>query len=200
MKLPDVDIDVKDRGACLAAAPSVRASLARGGSLAPHPSGVYYQEAPVDPLTGLCSYPCDKSADYAAAAGLWKVDLIPNHAYDRVRSPEHLDDLLARPVDWSLFLRRDVVVKLQQLGRHFDVVDAYEPKSIDDLACLIAIIRPGKAHLLGQPWDVVRREIWLKDPDGGYSYKKSHAVAFATCIIAQLQSMIESGEINNQES
>lgn len=195
MKMPDVDIDVKDREHALEGHVYVKASLLERGDLRKHNTGVFYQSVPEDPITGLSAFPSGKgSGDMASFYGFFKMDLIPNHAYSRVVDPAHLDRLLATPVDWSLFTVREVVESLHQLGNSFDIVDAYEPKSVEDLACLIALIRPGKRHLMGQEWDVVRREVWVPSSDE-YFYKKSHAVAFAMCIIVQLNSMIEAGEI-----
>lgn len=194
--LPDIDIDVKDRAACLESAPFVQASLIHDEKLVKHPTGVFFQRVPADPLTGLSAFPSGKEdGDVAGQLGYYKFDLIPNHAYDRVRGPAHLDELMSRTVDWSMFQRGEVVRRLQQLGKHESLLAAYPPTCVGDLAVLIAVIRPGKMHLIGEPWSTVEHEVWKKDPDGAYGYKKSHAVAFALCIVAQLQSLIEAGEI-----
>ena len=196
MNNPDIDIDVKDRLEALKGHVYTSASIVVDGDLKKHNTGVFFQKVPVDPITGYCSLPSGKrSGDRASEAGFMKVDFIPNHAYELVESPEHMDDLLDKEIDWTLFDREDVVKKLQQLGNHHEIVYAYQPQSIADLACLIALIRPGKMHLIGEEWDVIREEIWKPQADGSYSYKKSHAVAFAMCIVVQLQSMIEAGEI-----
>mgnify|MGYP005841264293 CR=1 FL=1 len=191
----DVDIDVKERSEMLIGLAYIPASIIVNEELVKHPTGVHFQNVPVDPITGLCSFPNgSESNDFAGELGLLKIDIIPNHSYQYVESKEHLDEILEREVDWSLFLREDVVNKLHQIGNHFDIVDAYEPKSIEDLAILIAIIRPAKRYLLGEPWEVIREQIWSKGGEE-YAYKKSHAVAFAMAIVVQLQSMIEAGII-----
>lgn len=194
-KSTDIDIDVKDRAHALSGMSYVQASLLEGHELKRHATGAYFHGVPIDPVTQLCALPSGKkSGDVSSLYGLFKMDVLPNYAYERIETPEHMDKLLTMPVDWSLFLREDVVSKLQQIGGHFDIIEAYEPKSVMDLACLIAMIRPGKRHLIGEEWDIVRREMWKKDGDG-YYYKKSHAVAFATCIVVQLNSMVERGEV-----
>jgi hypothetical protein len=193
--MSDIDVDVKDRSEALSGVSFIPASIIVEGKLKKHPTGIYFQKIPQDPVTGLAVYPSGKEAeDIAEEFGFTKLDVIPNHAYEYVRDRDHLRELIERPVDWSLFTREDVVSQLHQLGNHFDIVDAYEPKSVEDLACLIAIIRPGKRYLLGEPWEVVRERIWVREGDG-YLYKKSHAIAFAVSIIAQLQSLIEVGLI-----
>lgn len=190
VSLPDIDIDVSDRITALYGHKCVAASLFQSGDLKRHPTGVYYQNVPVDPITGGASFPTGKGEDdIAGSLGYYKIDVLTNHAYDKVESPEHLNELLEKPIDWKLFLDKKIVKQLHQLGNQFEIVDAYEPKSIDDLACIIAVIRPAKRHLLGQPYEVLREEVWKKEDDG-YSFKKSHAYAYALSIIAQLQSIV----------
>lgn len=186
---PDIDIDVSDRVHALKDHPYVQCSLLQDGILRPHPTGVCYQDAPTDPLTKAMSFPSGgkDTFDYAALMGFYKIDILHSRAYDNVRDREHLKSLL-RDIDWDLFKRKDIVERLQQIGSHFDIVDAYEPKSIDDLACIVAIIRPGKMWLIGQPMEFVRSEIWKKD-GSGYSFKKSHAYAYAMCICVQAMSL-----------
>lgn len=189
MSTPDIDIDVADRIAALSGHSCVSASLVQDGDLKRHPTGVYYQAVPIDPVTGLSAFPNGKGdADIAGLLGFYKIDVLPNHAYDGISGPDELDWLLSLPVDWSLFLRRDVVERLHQIGSQFEVVEAYEPKSIDDLACIIAVIRPAKRRLLGQPFEILRQEVWVRE-EGAYSFKKSHAYAYALSIIAQLQKL-----------
>lgn len=194
--MPDVDIDVQDRAKALEGHRFVRASLLEKGELRPHNTGVYFQDVPVDPITGLCAVPSGRKADdLAEELGFFKLDLISSNIYDHVRDPEHMRELLAKPVDWEKFRERKTIETLQQLGKHYELVREYPPTSIDDLACLIALIRPGKAHLKGEPWGVILDDIWIHDEDDSYFYKKSHAVAFATAMVVQFQSLIEAGEL-----
>lgn len=185
MKLPDIDIDVKDRKHALKGLQYREASLFEGGELRKHNTGLFFQDIPIDPISGLASLPSNKKFDFAAANGFFKMDILTNSAYELVQDPDHLDEVLKEEVDWSLFLDREIVEQLHQLGNSYDIIFAYEPKSIEELACLIALIRPGKRHLLGEEWDVVKREVWKPD-ETGYYYKKSHAIAFAMSIIVQL--------------
>ena len=64
-----------------------------------------------------------------------------------------------------------------------------EPRSIEDLAICIALPRPGKAHLINKPRSEINREIWMKTDN--YYFKKSHAIAYASAIVVQLNLMIE---------
>lgn len=57
---------------------------------------------------------------------------------------------------------------------------------------LLALIRPGKRHLVSkverEGWDSVKDEIWVKTEDE-YSFKKSHAVAYAHAIVVQMNNI-----------
>jgi hypothetical protein len=194
--LPDIDIDVADRNKALSGLTFVKASMVQDGELRKHPTGIFCQKMPVDPISGLAVFPSGKkSDDIADLMGFYKIDMIPNTAYEHVRSPKHMDELLEREMDWSLLYREEVVQKLQHINGHFEILQAYEPKNIDELACLIAIIRPGKRHLIGEEWDIVKDNIWKRNDGDQYTFKKSHAIAFAMMITVQLKSMIEAGVI-----
>jgi len=43
----------------------------------------------------------------------------------------------------------------------------------------LAVIRPGKKHLLGKTWNEVSKTIWEKDSTGGYVFKKAHAISYS---------------------
>lgn len=189
--LPDIDIDVKDRAHALEGHPCVPCSLYQDGELKKHPTGVCYQAVKTDPVTGAMSYPSGGKGigDVASSLGYYKIDVLHSHAYDAVRDRSHLLSLLEE-VDWSLFTKREMVEQVQQLGGHFDLVDAYEPKCIDHLACLVAVIRPGKRKLIGQPMSVLREKVWDADKDG-YTFKKSHAYAYAIAIVVQMMSLVK---------
>jgi len=45
----------------------------------------------------------------------------------------------------------------------------------------LALIRPGKKHLIGKSWKEVSETIWEQTEDG-YSYKKAHAVSYAKLV------------------
>lgn len=195
-QLPDVDLDVADRVHALEGLVYTPASQMddKATILRKHNSGVFFQKVPVDPITKLCALPSgDKGDSLANKFGFAKIDVLHNTAYHGVRSPEHLKQLLAKPVPWEMFEREDIVTQLSQIRDHFDLVYGYQPRSIEDLACVIALIRPAKKHLIGEEMAVVRREVWTR-PSSGYFFKKSHAIAFAIMIVVQLQVLLEVGE------
>ena len=43
----------------------------------------------------------------------------------------------------------------------------------------LSILRPGKKHLIGRPWDEIAKTVWIKDDNGVYTFKKAHAIAYA---------------------
>lgn len=181
----DVDVDVQDRNAVLALFSHVPASMLIQEGVRRHPSGIYIQAMPANPLTG------DAIFDYNEAVGMgfFKIDVINNSVYDGVRSPEHLDDILDRQVEWDAFAVEEVVSNLAHIGNHFDVVSQIKPRSIEDLAVALALIRPGKRHLLYRSRAEIDAEVWTKTEK--YRFKRAHALAYAQAIIVQLAVMFE---------
>jgi DNA polymerase III alpha subunit len=66
-----------------------------------------------------------------------------------------------------------------------------KPQSIEQLAAVLAIIRPAKRHLLGKKWDTVMKEVWLKPTDDSYYFKKAHAIAYAHAIVVHMNLICE---------
>ena len=46
----------------------------------------------------------------------------------------------------------------------------------------LAVIRPGKRHLLGQKWDKIADDIWSIPDDESYYFKKSHSLSYAVLV------------------
>lgn len=183
----DIDIDFADRQKALEGLPHVQAVMVteRHG-VQRHASGVYFQNIPVDPLTGLAAYDYETAADL----GYFKIDFLNNRIYQGVRDEAHLLALMAAEPPWECFEDREIVESLAHLHAHFGTVQAVRPRSIEDLAVVLALIRPGKKHLVGRPREEIDREIWAKD-ESGYAYKRSHAISYAMSIVVQLNLMVE---------
>jgi hypothetical protein len=193
--LPDIDLDVFDKNTALNGLTYIRASVLQDKELRKHPTGVFFQDIPVDPVTKLAVFPSGEKAGHLSdEMGFYKIDLIPNSAYEHVRNRAHLEDLIKRETNWSKLCLKENVEKLQHINNYPDIIDAYGPDNVPDLACLISLIRPGKKHLIGETWDIVRKEVWKKDTDQ-YVFKKSHAIAFSLMITVQFKSMEEAGII-----
>lgn len=196
MGIPDVDLDVANRDNVVhLIEPKIIASqfTPSEDQLVPHNTGLYCQKIPNDPISGLATFPYKVAEDF----GYYKVDIINNKVYEPIGNEEHLDALIAHAesdeFDWTEFLdgkyytNKDTDLRLTQLAKHMDLVEQYPPRSIDDLAVLIALIRPQKKHLIGESWNDIVDSIWKKDDDQSYSFKKSHAIAYALLVAVHIQ-------------
>lgn len=184
--LPDVDLDVANRDAAIGALKGfVLASQLNADTLRPHPTGLYLQRMPQDPITGLAAFPYDVAEEF----GFYKIDVLSNSVYHGIDHEDHLLDLLDEPIKWEWFLDQDFTRTLFHFGGMVEgdlsmaeVVASYAPCSVDDLACLMAIKLPAKKYLIGEHWDEVRKRIWVKEPSGKPQFKKSHAVSYALAV------------------
>lgn len=181
----DIDIDFPDRDKALNGLRYVAAIEQRGEERRRHMSGVYFQDIPTDPLD------CMAVWDYQVAEekGYFKLDFLVNRIYEGVRDETHLVELLTTEPPWQRLRDQDFVNRLAHLSSHYEVVRTIQPTSIEDLAVCIALIRPGKAHLLYKPRSVIDAEIW--QPGEGYCYKKTHSFAYAAAIVVQMNLLID---------
>lgn len=182
----DIDIDFADREAAIAAADCIPASMISRGEHVRHGSSVYFQDIPVDPIGRFASI----THKEAAAFGYFKIDFLTNLTYEGIRDEDHLLALMEQEPAWELFNDRPIVEMLPHIGDHFGTVSRIAPKSIEDLAVVIALIRPGKRHLLGRSRAEIDREIWQPVADLHY-FKKPHAIAYAVSIVVRLNLICE---------
>lgn len=183
----DVDIDVspktdKDKY-------GTRAMAYNHEMVSAHPSGYYLETVPVDPITGLCSF----DSSYGDSAGFQKVDLLSNSSYDMFESKEEVLKYAEMEPEWDLLLEEDVVQSLPHLAKHIDLLTRIQPRSIHDLADTLALIRPGKSHLIDSYMknkERVRKKLYKRSKD--HYFKKSHAYSYAMMIICVLNKISES--------
>lgn len=186
----DIDIDFANRDAALKGLNYVPASIIKDGKITKHNTGVYFHDVPQDPITGLCSI------DYESAEerGFFKIDFLNVGVYEQVRDESHLLELMHKPIDWSVFRNPEFVSKLFHLGNYGDLTARLKPTSIEHLAMILALIRPGKKHLQGQceryGFDSIRNEIWSKG-DAGYEFKKAHAVSYAMLVYVHANLLLD---------
>lgn len=185
--MPDIDLDFFDRDSVLTHFKHIRASRDEKGEIKKHNTGVYFHNAPIDPFTERCTID-HKIAD---ERGYFKIDMLNVHIYEHVKSEEHLNSLLNKEPIWELLTEPDFSDKLFHVAEHSDILKEMKPKSIEQLAAVLAIIRPAKRHLLGQPWDTVMTHVWTKPEDGSYYFKKAHAVAYAHAIVVHMNLLCE---------
>lgn len=186
-KLTDIDIDFADRDSALRFIKYTPASILQNQDLKRHNVGVYLHEVPVDPVTKLCSIEYKRAEEL----GFFKLDFLNVHVYKGVRNRAHLDELLEREPLWEMLDDQNIVDMLFHLNGYYDVVEQMKPRNVDELAMVLALIRPAKAHLIGKSWDEIRTEIWVKEDNDKYGFKKSHSLAYALAIVVQMNLLVE---------
>jgi hypothetical protein len=188
IKRPDVDIDFADREQLLKLIPHVPArQISPDHQHQRHKTGVYFHPVPVDPYTGWC----DLDYQQAEQAGFFKVDLLNVGLYQQVKNKQHLEELAAREPLWDLLEQPDFTSLLFHVSNHSDILRTMKPTCIEQLAAVLAMIRPAKRYLVGQSWDRVMREVWTKPAGDEYYFKKSHGTAYAVAIVAQMNLICE---------
>ena len=69
-------------------------------------------------------------------------------------------------------------------------------KSLDarpeQLAAVLAIIRPAKRYLLNSDWKDIMSQVWTKPVDDSYYFKKSHATSYAMAVVVHMNLICES--------
>ena len=191
--MTDIDIDFKDRTSILNKLHHIPASIIKDNNVARHNTGIYFHEIPVDPFTG------NATLDYKKAEelGYFKIDCLNVNMYKDVESEEHLQRLIDTEPDWELFQHKEIVEQLFHIHDHFNIVSQMKPQSIEQLAMVLAIIRPAKRSLLGESWQSIQKQVWLKPIDNSYYFKKSHAISYALAIVVQLNLLVESINFSN---
>jgi DNA polymerase III alpha subunit len=185
--MTDIDIDFFNRDDILSIIPHVTAVLKNGRK---HNTGIYCHQIPINPLTGL------SSLDYETAEerGYFKIDFLNVSAYDGIRSEEHISQLLEIEPLWELLHEKEICDKLFHINGYHNLLKELNPTSIDELAMVLALIRPGKRHLTPKckslGFDSIKDEIWEKTDDS-YYFKRSHGLAYAHVIVLQLNYICE---------
>jgi DNA polymerase III alpha subunit len=185
--MPDIDIDFLDREQALKLFKHIGASRLDESKLVKHNTGVYLHEVPVNAPTGLCAVP------YTSAEELeyFKIDFLNVSIYKGVRDEGHLIQLMNTEPLWDLLEQDDFVNLLFHVNGHGSILRQMKPSSIEQLAAILAMIRPAKRYLIGKDWTTVMTEIWIKPEGDEYFFKKSHAIAYATAIVVQMNLICE---------
>ena len=185
----DIDIDFGDRETALALLKHTPAGIIRDGKLVKHNTGVYVTDVPEDPFSNV------SSLDYkdAEARGYMKLDLLNVSLYTQIKSEQHLQELISTEPLWDLLLQRDFCSQLIHIGNHYDtMINMPEPvDSIPRMAMFLAVIRPGKRHLVGKTWREVADTVWEQPDDDSYFSKKSHSVAYAQLVAVHMNLICE---------
>jgi len=164
----------------------VNASIVENGELRKHPAGVYFQSIPVDKETDLAAIPYNKAQE----CGYYKVDLLHLSLLNNFIDKNEIREFLKKEPDWQMLEDREIVVQLFQIKNHFDVVSRVKPKSVQQLADVLALIRPNKRKLLDaylRSPDIIREKyLYVRDEGDKTSFRRSHAVAYALTIKLQM--------------
>ena len=74
---------------------------------------------------------------------------------------------------------------------HSAILKKKKPTNLEQLAAVLAMIRPAKRHLIDRTWQVIMTEVWKKPSDGSYYFKKAHAIAYAHAVVLQMNLICE---------
>jgi DNA polymerase III alpha subunit len=186
--MPDIDIDFTDRDSALKLFRHVGASRVDSDRLVKHNTGVYLHEVPVKADVNLCAVPYDQAEEL----GYFKLDFLNVSIYKGVRNEEHLIQLMETEPLWDLLLQDEFADLLFHLNGHGAILKQCCPTSVEQLAAVLAMIRPAKRHLIGQNWTEIMKAVWTKPETDEYYFKKSHATAYAVAIVVQMNLICES--------
>ncbi len=186
--MPDIDIDFVDRDQALKLFKHIRASRIDDEKLIKHNTGVYFHSVPVNAEENVCAVPYDIAED----RGYFKIDFLNVGIYKGVKDEEHLIKLMNTEPMWDLLEQEDFVDLLFHVNGHSAILKEMKPKSVEQLAAVLAIIRPAKRHLAGKDWTTVMNEVWKKPENDEYFFKKSHATAYAMAVVVQMNLICES--------
>jgi len=182
--MPDIDIDFADRDIVLS---KIQHRVAKLDSEKKHNTGVYVTEIPHNPVDNLAT------VDYKTAEerGYFKLDFLNVSIYKDVRDEAHLKELMEKEPLWELLTHEEFNSNLFHVAGHSTLLKQMKPSSIEQLAACLAMIRPAKRHLVGQPWDTVMKDVWTKPENNEYYFKKAHAISYAMAVVVHMNLLVE---------
>lgn len=184
----DVDIDVFNREKILDGVECILGRIDRpNDKVEKHPTGVYFQNIPRDPTTNISTLDHRIANDY----GYFKIDFLNVNMYEGIRDEDHLLQLLDTAPPWDFFEYTEITDQLFHLKGYSYLLQRFKPQSVEDLAMILAIIRPSKAYLQQASWDDIRREVWVKVTDEKYVFKRCHSISYSLAIIVNLNLLVE---------
>ena len=182
--MPDIDIDFADRSIVL---DKIKHRVAKLDTEKKHNTGVHVTEIPHNPVDMLSTIDYEKAED----RGYFKLDFLNVSLYKDIKDEEHLLRLMKKEPMWELLQHEEFTDQLFHLNGHGTVVKKLCPTSVEQLASVLAIIRPAKRHLVNKTWNEIEKQVWVKPSDGSYYFKKAHAIAYAHAIVVQMNLLCE---------
>jgi hypothetical protein len=167
------------------------ASMIINDELKQHNSGCYFQNIAKDSFTELAAIPYKEAEDL----GYFKIDFLHISPLDDFNSNKELVELANKEPNWKLLEHPYIVSKLWQISKHYDIVSQVKPKSLLELADVIALTKPNKRILLDKyirNREVIRKELYTRREKK--DMRKSHVIPYAQIIVAQLN-LIELGRL-----
>lgn len=192
--MPDIDLDLADRNKLLAKIKYISASIIDDSNIRRHNTGIYCQDIPYNALTNTANINY-KEAEHR---GYFKIDFLNVHVYQQVKNEQHLESLLAQDPDWERLYDQKFCEKLIHINNHYDTLITMPEAvtTIERMAMFLAVIRPGKRHLIGLPWEEVAKTVWEKPDDGSYYFKHSHSIGYAHLVIVHMN-LLKEAELND---
>jgi len=185
MNLPDIDIDFADRTQALTLFKHTPAKLKKGK----HNTGVYFHRVPSNPFTGVCTVEHNE----ADKMGFFKLDMLNVSIYKDVQDEHHLQQLMDREPLWELLQHQEFSDQVFHLNGHSQLLQKLKPQSVEQLAAVLAIIRPSKRYLQDKGWSKIMQEVWIKplNDNKAYYFKKAHAVSYAMACVVHMNLICE---------
>ena len=182
--MTDIDIDFANRDLVLS---RIQHRVARLDENKKHNTGIYTTEIPHNPVDNI------STIDYKSAEerGYFKLDFLNVSVYKDIRDEDHLLSLMKKEPLWELLTHPEFVDQLFHLNGHGTVTKQLCPTSVEQLAAVLAMIRPAKKHLIGKTWPEIMKEVWTKPSNGEYYFKKAHAISYAVAVIVHMNLLCE---------
>ena len=99
---------------------------------------------------------------------------------------------------WQLLEHKEFSDQVFHLNGHNELLKQLKPQSVEQLAAVLAMIRPAKRHLASETWQTINEEVWNKPTDGAYYFKKAHAISYAMACVVHMNLLCE--QLNEQAS
>lgn len=182
--MPDIDIDFADRDIILSKLQHRVAKLETGKK---HNTGIYATEIPHNPINNLSTIDYESAED----RGYFKLDFLNVSIYKDIRDEAHLQELMNKEPLWDLLTHDEFVDNVFHLSGHGEVCRKLKPTNVEQLAAVLAIIRPAKRYLVNESWPTILKNVWIKPADGEYYFKKAHAVSYAMACVVHMNLLCE---------
>jgi len=182
--MPDIDIDFADRDIILS---HVKHRVAKLDSGKKHNTGIYVTEIPHNPVDNISTIE-HKTAE---ERGYFKLDFLNVSIYKDVKDEAHLQQLMERTPQWELLEHDDFTNLLFHVNGHGEILRKLQPRTVEQLAAVLAIIRPAKRYLLNSDWETILKEVWTKPTNNEYFFKKAHAFAYAMSVVVHINLLCE---------